>query len=129
MAFMDNKIKRIVIPNSVTNFDGAFKNCGIEELTIPDNVVKLTDTTAGKERWQGNKLNLLIWRNPSTTATDTVLSTLTYASENGTGQITIRTTKTEFVYNLIENSTTMEFDQKRQYIVTDMQGEAYSPIV
>lgn len=125
-AFEGNSIKKITLPNSVTTLGTAFKNCGMEVLKLSDNITQLDIGTAAVYGWQGNKLKLLIWQYPSTAATDTVLSALTYAAENSTGAITIRTTKTEFIYNLIANSAIMSAEQKAQYTVTDMQGVVYT---
>ena len=126
-AFGGNSIKKIILPNSVTTLGVAFKDCGMEMLKLSDKITGLDFGASAVYGWQGNKLKLLIWKYPSTAATDTVLLALTYAAENSTGAITIRTTKTEFVYNLIANSTAMSEAQKAQYTVTDMQGKIYLP--
>lgn len=128
-AFESNSIKKITIPNSVTTLGAAFKNCGMEVLKLSDKITELEYTTQAIYGWQGNKLKLLIWKYPSTAATDTVLAALSYAGEKVSGAITIRTTKTEFIYNLIANSTIMSAEQKAQYTVTDMQGVVYTPPV
>lgn len=126
-AFDSNRIKKIILPNSVTAIKGSFINCGVEVLKLSNKITGLDYGASAIYGWSGNKLKLVIWEYPSSNAEETVPLSLSYAAEYGTGAIAIRTTKTEFVYNLIANSAAMSEEQKAQFTVTDMQGKIYVP--